>query len=252
MIATGSSPVIPPIEGLDSVDYWTNVEATETLEVPARLVVLGGGPVGCELAQFFQRVGSQVTLVQGDTRLLSRVDADAADARRGGAAGGRRRHPPRRSCRARDGNSLFLADGTELAFDRLLVATGRKPNVDGARARSGSTITRRGIEVDERMRAAENVWAIGDVTGIAPFTHVGKYHARIAAYDMDGPRRAAPTTARCPATIFTDPQVAMVGDTDGGVSATLGARLRAAPLDLRAPEARRASSRSSRTRSAAC
>ena len=78
MIATGSSPVVPPIEGLDQIDYWTNVEATETLEVPARLVVLGGGPVGCELAQFFQRVGSQVTLVQGDERLLTRVDADAA------------------------------------------------------------------------------------------------------------------------------------------------------------------------------
>ena len=78
MIATGSSPAIPAIDGLDTVDYWTNVEATETLEVPARLVVLGGGPVGCELAQFFQRVGSQVTLVQSDDRLLSRVDADAA------------------------------------------------------------------------------------------------------------------------------------------------------------------------------
>ncbi|MDX6425477.1 MAG: hypothetical protein QOD52_882, partial [Gaiellaceae bacterium] len=78
VIATGSSPAIPPIEGIESVDYWTNIQATETLEVPARLVVLGGGPVGCELAQFFQRVGSQVTLLQADTRLLSRVDADAA------------------------------------------------------------------------------------------------------------------------------------------------------------------------------
>jgi len=79
VIATGSSPVIPPIDGLDKVDYWTNVDATTTTEVPERLVVLGGGPVGCELAQFFQRVGSQVTIVQNGTRILARVDADAAE-----------------------------------------------------------------------------------------------------------------------------------------------------------------------------
>jgi pyruvate/2-oxoglutarate dehydrogenase complex dihydrolipoamide dehydrogenase (E3) component len=217
VIATGSSPVIPPIQGLDSVDYWTNVEATETLDVPARLVVLGGGPVGCELAQFFQRVGSQVALVQADTRLLSRVDAEAAelveDALR---EDGVDIHLGVRAERA-TANSLFLGDGSELAFDRLLIATGRKPNVDGLDT-LGLEITRRGIEVDDRMRATENVWAIGDVTGIAPFTHVGKYHARVTAYDMDG-RDARADHRAVPATIFTDPQVAMVGDTEHGVSA---------------------------------
>jgi pyruvate/2-oxoglutarate dehydrogenase complex dihydrolipoamide dehydrogenase (E3) component len=218
VIATGSRPVIPPIEGLEGVDYWTNFDATETLEVPARLVVLGGGPVGCELAQFFQRVGSQVTLVQGDTRLLSRVDPDAAvlvedalredgvdirlDVRAGGATS----------------NSLLLSDGSAVEFDRLLLATGRQPNVDGLDA-LGLEISRRGIEVNGQMRAAENVWALGDVTGIAPFTHVGKYHARIAAYDMDG-RNVSADYRAIPATIFTDPQVAMVGNTDGGVSST--------------------------------
>jgi pyruvate/2-oxoglutarate dehydrogenase complex dihydrolipoamide dehydrogenase (E3) component len=218
VIATGSRPVIPPIEGLEGVDYWTNFDATETLEVPARLVVLGGGPVGCELAQFFQRVGSQVTLVQGDTRLLSRVDPDAAalvedalredgvdirlDVRAGSATS----------------NSLLLSDGSAVEFDRLLLATGRQPNVDGLDA-LGLEISRRGIEVNGQMRAAENVWALGDVTGIAPFTHVGKYHARIAAYDMDG-RNVSVDYRAIPATIFTDPQVAMVGNTDGGVSST--------------------------------
>jgi pyruvate/2-oxoglutarate dehydrogenase complex dihydrolipoamide dehydrogenase (E3) component len=218
VIATGSTPAVPKIGGIDAVDYWTNVEATETLEVPARLAVLGGGPVGCELAQFFQRVGSQVTLVQGDTRLLSRVDADAAavveealredgvDVRLGAQA------------TSVSSTSLGFADGTSVTFDRLLLATGRKPNVDGLDA-LGLEITRRGIKVDERMRAAENVWAIGDVTGIAPFTHVGKYHARIAAYDMDG-RDVRADHRAVPATIFTDPQVAMVGDTGGGVSAS--------------------------------
>ena len=218
VIATGSSPVVPPIEGLDQIDYWTNVEATVTLEVPERLLVLGGGPVGCELAQFFQRVGSQVTLVQSDARLLSRVDPDAAalveEALREDGV------DIRLNARAESvtSNTVLLADGSEVPFDRLLLATGRKPNVDGLEP-LGLEISRRGIEVDERMRAAENVWALGDVTGIAPFTHVGKYHARIAAYDMDG--RAVRADHRAvPATIFTDPQVAMVGDTAGGVSST--------------------------------
>jgi pyruvate/2-oxoglutarate dehydrogenase complex dihydrolipoamide dehydrogenase (E3) component len=218
VIATGSSPVVPPIEGLDQIDYWTNVEATVTLEVPERLLVLGGGPVGCELAQFFQRVGSQVTLVQSDARLLSRVDPDAAalveEALREDGV------DIRLNARAESvtSNTVLLADGSEVPYDRLLLATGRKPNVDGLEP-LGLEISRRGIEVDERMRAAENVWALGDVTGIAPFTHVGKYHARIAAYDMDG--RAVRADHRAvPATIFTDPQVATVGDTAGGVSST--------------------------------
>ncbi len=218
VISTGSSPVVPPIKGLDQIDYWTNIEATETLEVPERLLVLGGGPVGCELAQFFQRVGSQVTLVQGDERLLTRVDADAAalvDAalREDGVE-------IRLAGRAESvtSNSLLLADGSQLPFDRLLLATGRKPNVDGLEP-LGLEISRRGIEVDERMRAAENVWALGDVTGIAPFTHVGKYHARIAAYDMSG-RDVRADHRAVPATIFTDPQVATVGSTEGGVSST--------------------------------
>ncbi|HEY5295184.1 MAG TPA: NAD(P)/FAD-dependent oxidoreductase [Gaiellaceae bacterium] len=223
VIATGSSPVIPPVDGLDQVEYWTNVEATETTDVPKRLAVLGGGPVGCELAQFFQRVGSQVTLVQGDTRLLARVDADAAElveqALRADGV------DVRLNVRAESiaSSSLFLSDGSHVPFDRLLVATGRKPNVDGLDALE-LKITRRGITVDERLRAAENVWAIGDVTGIAPFTHVGKYHARIAAYDMAG-RDVRADHRAIPATIFTDPQVAMVGDTEGGVSSTCDLQL---------------------------
>jgi pyruvate/2-oxoglutarate dehydrogenase complex dihydrolipoamide dehydrogenase (E3) component len=218
VIATGSSPAIPPIEGIESVDYWTNVEATETLEVPGRLVVLGGGPVGCELAQFFQRVGSKVTLVEGGMRLLARVDADAAalvdEALREDGVDVRLESRAKRVAP----NSVFLDDGTELPFDRLLVATGRKPNVDALDALE-LTISRRGIEVDEHLRAGPEVWAIGDVTGIAPFTHVGKYHARVVAYDMDG-RDARADHRAIPATIFTDPQVATVGDTEGGVSAT--------------------------------
>jgi pyruvate/2-oxoglutarate dehydrogenase complex dihydrolipoamide dehydrogenase (E3) component len=217
VIATGSSPAIPPVAGLADVDYWTNVQATETLEVPERLVVLGGGPVGCELAQFFARVGSHVTLVQGDSRLLSRVDADAAelvdDALR---ADGVEIVLNGRAERATS-NTVLLADGRELPFDRLLVATGRRPNLDGLEP-LGIETSPHGIVVDERLRAADDVWAIGDVTGIAPFTHVGKYHARIVAYDMQG-RDVRADHRAVPATIFTDPQVATVGDTSDGVSA---------------------------------
>jgi pyruvate/2-oxoglutarate dehydrogenase complex dihydrolipoamide dehydrogenase (E3) component len=218
VIATGSSPAIPPIEGIESVDYWTNIEATETLEVPARLAVLGGGPVGCELAQFFQRIGSQVTLVEGGPRLLARVDADAAalveEALREDGVDVRL---DARAERVRLG-SLDLVGGDGVSFDRLLVATGRKPNIDGLDALE-LMISKRGIEVDERLRAAPDVWAIGDVTGIAQFTHVGKYHARVTAYDIVG-RDARADHRAIPATIFTDPQIAMVGDTEGGLSST--------------------------------
>ena len=217
VIATGSSPAVPPIPGLAETDFWTNIEATETLEAPERLVVLGGGPVGCELAQFFARAGSRVTLVEGDERLLPSVDAEAAalvetalredgvDVRVGMKAEA-----------VESGRTLVLGGGGRIEFDRILVATGRKANVAGLEP-LGLTITQRGIEVDERMRAGEGVWAIGDVTGIAQFTHVGKYHARVAASDVAGRETRADHRA-IPATIFTDPQVATVGVLEGTIS----------------------------------
>jgi pyruvate/2-oxoglutarate dehydrogenase complex dihydrolipoamide dehydrogenase (E3) component len=201
VISTGSSPIVPDV--VEEVDRWTNVEATETKEAPARLAVLGGGPVGCELAQFFARVGSSVTLFQAAPRLLPRIDADAgalvAEALREDSVDVRL--------------SASVSPPDLEGFDRVLVATGRRANVGGLDA-LGLTISKRGIEVDERMRAAENVWALGDVTGIAPFTHVGKYHARVAAYDMAG-RPARADHRAVPASIFTDPQVATVGSTEG-------------------------------------
>ena len=216
VIATGSSPAVPPIPGLDGVDYWTNIEATETTEVPSSLVVLGGGPVGCELAQFFARMGSRVTLVEGDERILGRIDAEAtalvAEALREDGVEIR----VQSKVVAVDGVAVVLESGDRLPFERLLVATGRRPNTGGLEA-LGLTIGRSGIEVDERLRAAENIWAIGDVTGIALFTHVGKYHARVVAYDMTG-RPARADHRAIPATIFTDPQVASVGTLEGKVA----------------------------------
>jgi pyruvate/2-oxoglutarate dehydrogenase complex dihydrolipoamide dehydrogenase (E3) component len=216
VIATGSSPRVPEIDGLADVPFWTNVEATEATEVPSRLAVLGGGPVGCELAQLFARLGSRVTLVESGERVLPKIDPDAADlvadALRGDGVDLRLASTAVRV----DPGKLHLADREAICFDRLLVATGRTPNVDGLEP-LGLTISERGIEVDERMRAADHVWAIGDVTGIALFTHVGKYHGRVAAYDIAG--RAARADHRAiPATVFTDPQVATVGRLDGGVT----------------------------------
>ena len=216
VLATGSRPAIPPIEGLDSIEYWTNREATRTHKVPQSLVVMGGGPVGAELAQFFSRMGSQVTIVERGERLLGRVHGDAGDLlaelfREEGievrvGVGIERVEP---------GVQIHLSDGTTLDAERLLVATGRRPNVERLGLEElGLKISGRGVEVDERMRAADNVWAIGDVTGVAQFTHVGKYQARVAAADM-AKRRAKADYRAIPAGIFTDPEVGTVGRTEG-------------------------------------
>jgi pyruvate/2-oxoglutarate dehydrogenase complex dihydrolipoamide dehydrogenase (E3) component len=211
VLATGSSPVVPDV--VAGVEHWTNVDATSTHEVPESLAVLGSGPVGCEQAQFFSRMGSRVTLVERGGRILARVHEDAAavlasvfeeegiDVRTGVEAQ-----------RAEQG-ALHLSDGSHLEAERLLVAAGRRPNVDGLEE-AGVRIGRRGVEVDEQCRAAGNVWAIGDVTGVAQFTHVGKYQARVAAAAMCGQDVRADYRA-IPAGIFTDPEVGTVGRTEG-------------------------------------
>ena len=216
VIATGSAPAVPPVDGLDSVDYWTNQDATRAHEIPKSLAVMGGGPVGAELAQFFARMGAQVTVIERGPRLLGRVHQDAGDLmgdvfRSEGIdvrtdVGVERVEP---------GIRMTLTDGSTVDAEKLLVATGRRPHVQGLGLEQlGVSIGPRGIEVDERLRAADGVWALGDVTGVALFTHVGKYQARVAAADMAG--RAANADYRAiPAGIFTDPEVGTVGRTEG-------------------------------------
>ncbi|HET7572199.1 MAG TPA: NAD(P)/FAD-dependent oxidoreductase [Gaiellaceae bacterium] len=216
VVATGSRPAVPPVAGLEEVDHWTNREATSAHEVPASLAVLGGGPVGVELAQFFSRMGSRVTVVERGPHLLGRVGREAGELL--GAAFRAEGIDVRTEVgveRVEPGIRVLLSDGTALETERLLVAAGRRPNVEELGLEQlGVQLSRRGIEVDERLRAAENVWAIGDVNGIAPFTHVGKYHARVAAADIAGEEARADHRA-IPAGIFTDPEVATVGRTDG-------------------------------------
>ena len=220
VVATGSRAAIPPVDGLDDVEYWTNEDATSTHEIPESIAIMGGGPVGAELAQFFARMGSTVTIIEHGPRLLGRVHEEAGDligkvfreegidVRTGVAVE-----------RAAPGIVLTLGDGATVEAERLLVATGRRPNTDGLGLEAlGVTVGPRGVEVDEHLRAAENVWAIGDVSGVALFTHVGKYQARVAASDLVGHGATADYRA-IPAGIFTDPEVATVGTTDGGVSA---------------------------------
>jgi pyruvate/2-oxoglutarate dehydrogenase complex dihydrolipoamide dehydrogenase (E3) component len=223
VVATGSSPVSPPVEGLDGVEAWTTRDATSSHEVPASLIVLGGGVAGCELAQLYRRLGADVTIVQRGDRLMPRVDRDAAELLQaafeeegirvvlGAAAHSVGRDRPAGSVSK---VRLELANGDELTAEQLLVSTGRTPNAEGLGLEQlGVEISKSGIETDETLKAAEGVWAIGDCTGVALFTHVGKYQARVAARNVAG-RSARADYRAIPAVAFTDPQVAMVGDTE--------------------------------------
>jgi pyruvate/2-oxoglutarate dehydrogenase complex dihydrolipoamide dehydrogenase (E3) component len=215
VVATGSDPLVPPIDGLDGVDYWTNREATTLREVPSSVVVLGGGPVGIELAQFLRRFDAGVTLVEASDRLLAREDPavsellaetlreDGVDVRLDASA---------ESVSTADGEvRVRLEGGEEVAGSRLLVAVGRRPRVRGlGLEKVGIEPGERGIEVDEHCRAAEGVWAVGDVTGVMPFTHVGKYQGRIAADSILGDDVRA-SYEGIPRVVFSDPEVAAVG-----------------------------------------
>jgi pyruvate/2-oxoglutarate dehydrogenase complex dihydrolipoamide dehydrogenase (E3) component len=216
ILANGADPVIPPVPGLRELDgVWTNREVTGMKEVPRRLLILGGGPVGAEMAQAVRRLGGEVALIEGASHVLAREPAPLGDAlgeelRRDGielltgvhAAAARQDGPD---------YVLALEDGRELRGDRLLVATGRRPRVTGIGLETvGITPEPRGVPVDARMRAGERLWAIGDVTGIRLLTHVGKYQGEVAAANILGEPREANYEA-VPDVVYTDPQAAAVG-----------------------------------------
>ncbi len=221
VLATGSDPEFPPVEGLRELDgVWTNREATAAKEVPERLVILGGGPVGVEMGQAFSRMGASVSIAESEDHILSREASQAGEAlgealeseglelKLEAKATAAERHG--------EGYSLEFEDGSELRGDRLLIATGRRPRTDGLGLEKVEIETGAGNEVvvDERCRAADGVWAIGDVTAQMPFTHVGKYQARIVAADILGKEAKADYRA-VPRVVFTDPQVAAVGQQSG-------------------------------------
>jgi pyruvate/2-oxoglutarate dehydrogenase complex dihydrolipoamide dehydrogenase (E3) component len=225
VVATGSEPVVPPVPGLRELEgVWTNREATALRQVPRRLLILGAGPVGVEMAQAVAHLGGEVALVEGMEHLLPRepralgealgtvLESDGVELHFGQQASEARREQGE--------YVLAFGDGKELRGDRLLVATGRRPRVDVGLENVGIEPRKQGIEVDGRMSAGGGVWAIGDVNGIWPLTYVGKYQGRIAAANILGDERHANYDA-VPRVVFTYPQAASVGDGDGPWTATV-------------------------------
>jgi pyruvate/2-oxoglutarate dehydrogenase complex dihydrolipoamide dehydrogenase (E3) component len=225
VLATGSEPIIPPVPGLRGLEgIWTNREATGMKAVPRRMLVLGGGPVGVEMAQAVRRLGAEAVIVEGALHLLAREPRPLGEAlaevlRHDGVELALGVHATEAG--REDGRYfLKLDDGRTLSGDRLLVATGRRPRVDGLGLETvGIAANSRGIKVDVNLRAGERLWAIGDVTAIWPLTHVGKYQARIVAANILGEPREANYEA-VPRVTYTDPQAAAVGAVEAVFSAT--------------------------------
>ena len=221
-LAGGTTPALPPIEGLADARPWTNREATTAKHVPAGLIVMGGGVVGAEMSQAYRTLGAEVTLIEGERRLLPREEEFACeevteslkeqgvDIRTGQKATAVRR--------GGDKVSVTLADGATVTADELLVAVGRRPQVEGLGLETVGLEPDGYVAVDEHSRVSELDWlyVIGDLNGRAPFTHMAKYQARIAADHVLGKDSAAAHGADgplAPRVIFTEPQVAAVGHT---------------------------------------
>jgi pyruvate/2-oxoglutarate dehydrogenase complex dihydrolipoamide dehydrogenase (E3) component len=224
VLANGADPVVPPVPGLRELDgVWTSREATSMKAVPRRLLILGGGPVGTEMAQAVTRLGGEAVIVDMADHLLSREPAPLGEAL--GEALRREGIELALSANAtaarRDGEDyvLELDGGSELRGDRLLVATGRRPRVKGIGLETvGIEPDAHGVPVDAHLRAAENLWAIGDVNGLWPLTHVGKYQGDVVAANILGEPRKANYEA-VPRVTYTDPQAAAVGAGAGRFSA---------------------------------
>jgi pyruvate/2-oxoglutarate dehydrogenase complex dihydrolipoamide dehydrogenase (E3) component len=225
VLANGADPIVPPVPGLRELEgIWSNREATGMNAIPRRLLVLGAGPVGVELGQAVRRLGGEVALVEGAEHVLPREPAPLGEAlgevlRRDGIELVLGVHA---TAARREGEDYALEfdDGRELRGDRLLVATGRRPRVGGLGLETvGVEAKAHGIPVDAHLRAGERLWAIGDVTGVWPLTHVGKYQGEVVAANILGESREANYEA-VPRVVYTDPQAASVGASESRFSAT--------------------------------
>lgn len=222
VVATGSEPVRPPIPGIAEAGYWTNREAVAAPSAPPTLVVLGGGAIGLELAQGFARFGTAVTVVEGAERVLPREEPEAAAVVARALAGdGVRLLTGRRAvavARRAGGTALALDDGTTVAGAELLVAVGRRPAGRGLNLEAYG-VAGPAVPTDARMRAADGLWAVGDVTGAPGFTHLAVHHARIAVADILGRELPGDPAAALPRVTFTDPEVGAVGLTEAAARA---------------------------------
>lgn len=225
VIATGSQAAIPPIPGLDAVKYWTTHDAIGAKTLPGSLVVLGGGAVGCELGQVLARYGVHVTVVEAAERLLAAEEPEASAELTTSlhAEGVRTRTGVAATHVASKGESVVvtLADGDELAAERLLVATGRRVDLHGLGLETvGLDGSARRITTDVKMRAGEGLWAMGDVTGASMFTHVALHEAAAVAADILDRDHPPVRYDVIPRVTFTDPEVAAVGMTEAAARAT--------------------------------
>ena len=225
-MAVGSGAAVPSISGLAEIDLWTSREGTTAKAVPGRLLVLGGGVVGCELAQAWATLGAEVTLIEAEGRLLPDEEPFAGDqvADSLSEIGVDVRHEATVQSAHREGRGivLTLAGGEELVGHELLVAVGRQPHTSDLGLETVGLEPGELIEVDERMRVPGHDWlfAIGDVNGRALLTHTAKYQARVAAATiMNRDLRAWADAAGPPRVAFTEPQVAAVGQTLAGALA---------------------------------
>jgi len=207
VIGTGTRPSIPPIEGLMGTPYWTNREAIEAAALPGSLAVLGGGAIGLELAQVFARFGVETTIIEAGQRLLAMEEPESSElAARVLAEDGIRINTGRGISRVAYEDGMFVLDDGFVTAEKLLVATGRKPDFEA--------IGLERISVDERMRAGEKLWAVGDITGHGAFTHVAMYQAGIVVRDILGQDGPPADYRALPRVTFTDPEIGAVGLTE--------------------------------------
>ena len=236
VIATGSQAIRPPIDGLDQVSAWTNREATTVTDIPGRVLLIGGSAVGTELGLFYARMGAEVTIVQRGATLIDREDPRVGDlARQALSAEGVTVYAGRTAVRARpvSGSAvLTLDDGTDVETDVVILGAGRSPATAGLGLEAaGIRPDRRGaVPVDKHCRAVAGVWAVGDVTGVALFTHVAKYQGRVVADNILGRERAA-SYHGIPRVVFADPEIATAGYTTAQAR-DLGIEVAAAEIAL--------------------
>jgi pyruvate/2-oxoglutarate dehydrogenase complex dihydrolipoamide dehydrogenase (E3) component len=224
VIATGSQPVIPPIPGLADGEYWTTHDVIQAAKLPASILIIGGGAVGCELGQVLARFGVDVTIVEAGPRLLPGEEPEASSVVESAfAAEGIHvcTGAPAERVEWRNGSvRLTLSGGRELTGERLLVAAGRRADLGGLGLESvGLDPRARFIAVDDRLRAADGIWAMGDVTGKAMFTHVALHQSAIVAAGILGLEYPAASYHAVPRVSFTDPEVASVGVSEAAARA---------------------------------